>query len=62
MLGLDAAVAGNAATDFFFWSIRTGPSGLAVISLQKVDSLLVYMNIGELKRFFLVMQCRGDFG
>jgi hypothetical protein len=31
--------------------INAGPSGLAMISLQKLDSLIVFEYDGELKRF-----------
>jgi hypothetical protein len=38
--------------DYFRSDIEAGPSGLAMISLQKQDSLLVFEYNGELKGFW----------
>ena len=38
---------------------RAGPSGCEVISLQKVDSLLVLVNAREAKRFLLTVNPQG---
>jgi len=44
---------------FFEGFFKAGPSGLAVILLQKVDSLLVFLNVLEAKKVSAVFSGNG---